>query len=151
MTVHHATGISSLAPSLLELSGRYRYRGLPGWAPNHPAYRGLRAIPVPGEEEPPEEEPEVPEAIVARLHKEIAAKSPEHAALVTEYEALPVRRRPRYTPPHPRPATRERMGGYAQLRASGLGKKAAARQARISARTASRYEADFLAKTEVTG
>ena len=85
-----------------------------------------------------------PQEIVAALHAEIAALSPGHAALVAEYEALPRRRR---GPRPPRAAvmrsTQERMGTYARWRASGLGKKAAARRTGIAVRTASRYEQDI--------
>ena len=101
-----------------------------------------------------------PREIVARLHAEIAAQSPEQAALVAEYEALPPRRRvPRYAPQGPRPASvavmkarRERMDRYARLRASGLGKKAAARRTGIAVRTACQYERDIRdGKLEVPG
>jgi hypothetical protein len=105
-------------------------------------------------------EPDVlsPREIVAGLHAEIAALSPEHAELVAEYQALPRRERTRYSP-EPRPASiavrekrRERAGRYVRLRESGLGKKAAARRAGIAVRTASQYELDIRdGKLEVTG
>ena len=103
-----------------------------------------------------------PREIVARLHAEIAALSPEHAALVAEYEALPPRpakSRGFWVPGEPSPASaalmrgrRERAGRYARLVASGLGRKAAARRTGVAARTARQYERDIRdGKLEVPG
>jgi hypothetical protein len=150
MTIHRATGISSVAPSLFELSGRYKFRGFADWEPNHPRYRGLRST-VP-EGEPPAEKVEHPSVIVARLHAEIAAKSPEHAALVAEFEQLP--RRPGQVGPSwwnlaQQAARDERIRRYTALRASGLSKKEAAAEVGVTVRRADRYELGLPETAEV--
>jgi hypothetical protein len=147
MTIHHATGISSVAPSLHELSGRYKFRGFADWEPNHPRYRGLRST-VPGDE-PDEEEVEHPSVIVARLHEKIAAKSPAHAALVAAFLALPeppppgglweqaIPRR-MFTPPPPR-----RKDRYLALRQDGVDPAEAAERTGTPSRTRVRYETEL--------
>ena len=91
---------------------------------------------------------EDPRVIVDRLHAEIAAISPEHAALVAAYRALP---RPAPRPvrtPRPPAGTKPRarkMLAYSSLRLGGYDTGAAARKAGISRYSAPRYEADFLA------
>lgn len=84
-----------------------------------------------------------PRQIVARLHAEIAAKSPEHAALVAAFEALPGLP-PAWDPAEEASARRaawlERAGRYAAFRAV-LTQEAAARRLRICIRTARNYEA----------
>ena len=103
-----------------------------------------------------------PREIVTRLHAEIAAQSPEQAALVAEYEALPPRplkSRGFWVPGEQDPAgaalmrgRRERMDRYVRWRISGLGKKAAAQRTGIAVRTARQYEQDIRAgKLEVPG
>ena len=100
-----------------------------------------------------EQQPETvlePAEIVRRLHREIAAQSPEHAALVADFE--------RIAPFIPRPAERggldehnrrlmaerdARMRGYAALRASGLTKKQARLHLELSETAGNRYEADM--------
>lgn len=89
-----------------------------------------------------------PREITASLHREIAAISPEHAALVAAFEAIP-RADPRpVRQPRPHPVYQERrrrMTVYSQARLAGRGPKAAARAAGVGASSASQYEADFLA------
>ena len=93
---------------------------------------------------------EEPREIVARLHAEIAAMSPEHAALVADFDALPTK------PGYPLRAARRPAGGrsrarlrrltvYTALRLDGHGQKAAARRTGISQSIGRQYEADFLA------
>jgi hypothetical protein len=88
-----------------------------------------------------------PREIVAALHEEMAARSPELAALVAAYEAVP-RTAPRpLRQPRPAPvyaARRRRMTVYAQLRIAGAGPKAAARKAGVGRESTANYEADFL-------
>lgn len=89
-----------------------------------------------------------PSEIVADLHAQIAAKSPEHAALVAAFETLP--RRPERLFCEPRPLARpgsvryRRLSAYAGHRLSGASEKDAARQACISPDSRPQYEADFL-------
>jgi hypothetical protein len=95
-----------------------------------------------------EDDARTPQEITAELHAEIAARSPEHAALVAEFEradALRVR------PSGGRDAHNarlmaerdERMREYAALRASGLDKMAARRRMDLSDTAGKRYEADM--------
>lgn len=88
-----------------------------------------------------------PREIVRRLHREIAAKSPEHAALVAEYEryrSRPVTPGGRDEVNRQRKAERiERMRKYAQLLASGLSRKEAARALGIGERKTYDYDADM--------
>ena len=91
-----------------------------------------------------------PREIVAVLHREIAAQSPERAVLVAEYEALPAKpgyplRTPRLPSGGRSSARLERLEVYTALRLSGTGQKAAATRAGISHHTGRQYEADFLA------
>ena len=93
-----------------------------------------------------------PQEIVAALHAEIAAQSPEHAALVAEFDALPprpARSRGFWVPGEPSPAgaaltrgRRERADRYMRLLDSGLSRHAAARRAGIAVYTAYEYERD---------
>jgi len=89
-----------------------------------------------------------PREIVAALHEQIAAISPEHAALVAAYKEIP---RPSPRPvrqPRTHPAYQsryQRMTVYAQLRLAGRTPKAAARAAGVSRSSGGQYEADFLA------
>ena len=82
--------------------------------------------------------------ITARLHAEIAAKSPEHAALVAAFEALPGLP-PAWDPAEEAAAKRtawlERAAEYAALRSLDLTQEAAARHLRVCVRTAQNYEA----------
>jgi hypothetical protein len=82
--------------------------------------------------------------IVAELHKQIAAKSPEHAALVAAFEALPSLP-PAWDPAEEAAARRaawleqaERLAGF---RERGLTQVAAARRIGVCERTAKNYEA----------
>lgn len=96
---------------------------------------------------------EDPRQIVALLHAEIAALSPEHAALVAAFEALPRKhgyplRRARPALPGPGSNCQrrvQRLAAYTSLRLSGTGKKAAARRIGVGHGTGRQYEADFLA------
>lgn len=87
-----------------------------------------------------------PRQIVTELHAEIAALSPEHAALVAAYEAIPR--------PVPRPARQprrvaahraRRLVTYGQWRIAGRSPRVAAEAVFLSPSSASQYEADFLA------
>jgi hypothetical protein len=140
-------GMGSIAPTLHLLSGGYRFRGFEDWRPGHPAY-----VDLPGTDEEQDEDAEVidpPSVIVARLHEQIAAKSPAHAALVAEYERTAPFRRTRCGSGDPRGnalrmAERDaRLRQYAGLRASGLSKKEARAELGISDTSACRYEADM--------
>lgn len=91
-----------------------------------------------------------PREIVTALHQQIAATSPDLAALVAAYEALPGR--PGYPLRRPRPDTgaksaprMRRLALYTSLRLSGTGPKAAATRAGISHHTGRQYEADLIA------
>ena len=91
-----------------------------------------------------------PREIVARLHAEIAALSPGHAALVAAFEQRP--RKPGYPiraarrPAGYRSAARlRRLAVYSSLRLSGSGLKAAARRAGLRPDIGRQYEADMLA------
>ena len=89
-----------------------------------------------------------PREVVRRLHREIAATSPEHAALVAAFEALPRRaerpvREPRCLA-KPGSVRYRRLSIYAAVRIGGGSGKAAARQAGVSQRSGQQYEADFL-------
>ena len=90
-----------------------------------------------------------PREIVAALHQQIAGQSPEHAALVAAYEAIPrLGERPvRQARPCPVYGSRryKRMTVYRQARLAGRGTKAAARLAGISRSSGGQYETDFLA------
>jgi hypothetical protein len=91
-----------------------------------------------------------PREIVTDLHAEIAAQSPEHAALVAAYEALPARpgyplRRARRPAGGMSAARLRRLEVYTALRLSGTGAKAAATRAGISHHTGRQYEADLIA------
>jgi len=89
-----------------------------------------------------------PREIVAALHKQIAAKSPAHAALVAAYEAAPQRPvRPVRQPRRPAAAGSvryRRLSIYAASRLGGASVKTAARKAGISRESGQQYEADFL-------
>jgi len=90
-----------------------------------------------------------PREIVAALHRQIAARSPEHAALVAEYRRLGLER-PRAVPgdgreaggyargAHVSAACRERMRQFAALAAS-MGTEQAAARLGIHISTARRY------------
>jgi hypothetical protein len=146
MTIHHATGVSSVAPSLFELSGRYKFRGFADWEPNHPRYRGLRST-VP-DLEPDEEEAEHPSVIVARLREKIAAKSPAHAALVAAFLALP---EPppeggpweQVAPPVFTAPLARRKVGYLRLRRDGVDPAEAAERTGTPSRSRIRYESEL--------
>lgn len=101
-------------------------------------YRGAETEPFPGEP--------TPRQIVAQLHKQIAAKSPQHARLVAAFHALERERaeREKKAGHRKRPcaasdARRERLEEFAALMESGLPVKAAARQMGVNARTARGY------------
>lgn len=89
-----------------------------------------------------------PGEIVARLHREIASMSPEHAALVAAFEQIPRRpARPLREPRRPASCSGprlKRLTVYSALRLSGASGKAAARKAGVSQRSGQQYEADFL-------
>lgn len=88
-----------------------------------------------------------PREIVTAVHEQIARQSPEHAALVAAYEAIP-RSNPRpVRQPRSHPAygpRRQRMTVYTQLRIAGHGPQEAARKAGVGRSSASQYEADLL-------
>jgi hypothetical protein len=142
-------GMGSIVPSARVLSGGYRFRGFEDWRPGHPAYAGLTGTDEDGGEDEDVEVIDPPSVIVARLHEQIAAKSPDLAALVAEYArgASDLRRLRESGDPRGndlRKAERDaRMRRYAGLRASGRGKKAARDELGISQSTAIRYEADM--------
>lgn len=91
---------------------------------------------------------ESPAEIVARLHARIARKSPELAALVIAFEALPrPPRRPLLAPRPPAAAWSERewrMSAYTAARLAGASEKAAATRAGIRWTSTWQYEADML-------
>ena len=93
-----------------------------------------------------------PREIVAELHKRIAAKSPEHAALVARFEALPIARgkaipgEGRQTGGlargrHVSEAFRARLRAYLELRAHMTREQAAAALG-IHYTTAQRYDSE---------
>lgn len=91
-----------------------------------------------------------PREIVTRLHAEIAAISPDHAALVAEYNrlprGLPVACARARRPAGIRSAARlRRLTVYTGERLSGTDMKAAARKAGVARNLARQYEADMLA------
>lgn len=123
-----ASGMSSIVPGPKTLSGGYRYMG---WRT-----------------EPIRDEPS-PRQIVAKLHEEIAAKSPELAAVVADYEKYagviaawdpmedgipdgPLDRR-------------EKLQVWAQLRDEGWSVKEASAYLGIDERTGRRYDAEIRA------
>jgi hypothetical protein len=82
-----------------------------------------------------------PREIVAALHAEIAAKSPEHAALVAAWDAM---RAGRMAVPCPGEAAvcaarQARVREYAKLRGQGLTLAQAAGRLGVSPRTAETY------------
>ena len=89
-----------------------------------------------------------PRQVAAWLHAEIAAKSPEHAALVAAFEAIP--RQPERSLPSPRHLARagspryRRLSIYAAVRLRGGGEREAAMRAGICRDSRPQYEADFL-------
>lgn len=98
-------------------------------------YRGADPEPFPGEPSPRE--------IVARLHAEIAAKSPGRARLVAEFERITGESR---AVKEKRPTAavedrRARIQEYGQLQASGLSNKAVSRVMGIHDRTGREYRA----------
>lgn len=86
-----------------------------------------------------------PGEIVARLHREIASMSPEHAALVAAFEALPGLP-PAWDPAEEAAARKaawlERAGEYAALR-PGLTQVSAGHRLGVCERTAQNYDAAF--------
>ena len=142
-------GMGSIIPDRRSLSGGYRWHGLPGWRP------GAGTPQRPGGAS--EAYVEHPSEIVARLHAEIAAKSPEHARLVAAFNAIPEDLLGAWDPDderqpaEPRPAggPQRRREGWLWLRASGISPDEARAQLGVSARTARRYQ-QWLARQEVT-
>lgn len=112
---------ASPGPSRLTVRRQYDY-----W------YRGAETEPFHGEP--------TPRQIVARLHRQIAAKSPEHARLVAEFEALSCdEENPRNPLSAQSAARRVRIEEFAGLMKSGLTVKAAARRVGISERVGRAY------------
>lgn len=126
-----ATGMSSIIPGPSTLSGGYQYMG---W-----------------QTEPIGDEPS-PRQIVAGLHAEIAAKSPELAALVADYEKYagviaawdPVEDLA-VIPDGPLDR-REKMQVWVQLRDKGMSVKEAAASLGIDERTGRRWETELRAE-----
>jgi hypothetical protein len=144
-------GMGSVAPSLWHLSGGYRFRGLEDWTAGCPKYADLPGDEVDAEEDEDVEATDPPSVIVARLHEQIAARSPGHAALVAEYERIApfLRRPPRGAAGlaawnSARMAERDaQLRQYAGLRTAGHSKKQARAQLGLSETSATRYEADM--------
>ena len=150
MTVHRATGVSSPAPGLFDLSGRYKFRGFADWEPNSPRYRGLRST-VAGDE-PDDDDIEHPSVIGARLHAQIAARSPAHAALVAAFLALPEippagglweQAAPPPRPPVFTVSLPRRKARYLALRRDGADAAEAAGRTGTPRRTRARYETEL--------
>jgi hypothetical protein len=86
-----------------------------------------------------------PAQIVAGLHEQIAAKSPELARLVARYEAV-MAARPQHVPPMARGADAlrqdrlDRIARYGGLRDAGMSRAQAAAELDVSDSTALRYE-----------
>jgi hypothetical protein len=88
-----------------------------------------------------------PREIVALLHAEIAARSPEHAALVAAWDAMRAAARlPDAAAPVPRPGSaavvayrQDRVRAYRDMLGQGLTPEQAAERLGISPRTAETY------------
>lgn len=102
---------------------------------------------------------ESPREIVARLHERIAAKSPEHAALVAGFEQRQAERRlvladavsRRAVPPAPSIASRrssERIRRFAIARDAGKGREEAAAEVGVGPSAARNYDARLRAMRE---
>jgi hypothetical protein len=85
-----------------------------------------------------------PREIVRRLHREIAAKSPDHAALVAAFEAgwAKVPQGSGYVQIQ-KEARIERLRKYAVLRADGANREDAARLVGVTTKTAENYDTDI--------
>ena len=90
-----------------------------------------------------------PAEIVTRLHKLIAAKSPEHAALVARWEQKQAAAWPGVH--HQVAACRERMERYGELREDGATPEEAAGDIGLRGSTAQRYEAHYQAARREDG
>ena len=140
-------GMGSIAPSPWHLSGGYRFRGLDDWTPGHPRYRDIPAI-------EDETEPDEPGEIVAELHAELGARSPELAVLAAAYARYRAAGLLEWQQPQ-RGCTggrrdhndrlkadrSARLRKYAALRSAGLSKKQARAEVGIGISAGTEYEA----------